>query len=255
MKRKNFVMLVSVFLIVGAICVGSGFLLFGKFTHSMYPFARPMPPVVGQSMEEILAQLEVELKSNAPQVLTNLQPGLSGERIKELEQQSGVHLPEEIKALYQWRNGFSRLALKSGGYGSVGPMPGHYFVPLEEAFEMSRDLTNQVAGGTAAQRAAFTLLAGYTKSWITLFDEGGGGNGYFYDPKRKPAEGAIFFHDMEEGDYTFFPSPKNLFAGLVECYRQNAFVWKEGTNGASLSEDFEASQKIWKEFGTSSDQE
>jgi cell wall assembly regulator SMI1 len=200
-----------------------------------------------------LAQLEDELKAKAPEVLTNLQPGLSMDKIDELEKQSGVQIPDDLKAVYHWRNGYSRAALELSKFQASGPMPGHYFVPLDEALEMSRGLSNQVAGTTPVQRTAFNALVGFTKTWITLFDDGSG-DGYFYDPKREPVEGAIFYHDMEDTGYTFFPSPKNLFAGMVKCYQQNIFVRKEGTNGASLDEDFEAAEKIWKEFGVESAQ-
>ena len=247
MNRKTILIGVGVVVILTIIGVACVMGLYSKITPVMYPVAPPMPPVVSQSMNEILAQLEVELKTKSPQVLTNLQPGLSMDRINELERQAGMQLPDDIKAIYHWRNGFNRSKLPSGALQVDGPMPGDCFVPLEEALEMHRDLTNQ-AGLTAVQRTAFNALAGFTKSWITLFDDGAG-DGYFYDPARKPAEGAVFFHFMEDSDYTFFPSPKNLFAGMVKCYQQDAFVWKDGTNGGALSENFNASEKIWREFG------
>jgi|ERR1017187_1096609 cell wall assembly regulator SMI1 len=249
MKRKNFVV-VGFGLLAVAVIFGFGLLLFVKFSQSMYPPAPPMPPVVSQTTEEILSQLELELKNKAPQILTNLQPGLSAEKISELERQSGVQLPDEIKALYQWRNGFNLDRLNSGGFRVAGPMPGHYFMPLDEALQIPHSLSNQVANATSTQRAAFNILAGHTKSWITLFDDGAG-DGYFFDPKRKPSEGAVFYHFTEDSQYIFFPSAKNLFAGIVKCYEKNAFAWKEETNGAGLYEDFNATSKIWNEFGAS----
>ena len=249
MKRKNFVIIFSALFIVVAV-LGLGLLFFVKFRQSIYPPAPPMPPVVSQTTEAILLQLELVLKNKAPQILTNLQPGLSIEEINELERQSGIQLPDEIKALYRWRNGFNLNRINSGGFSVAGPMPGHYFLPLDEALQIPRSISNQVANATSTQRAAFNILAGHTKSWITLFDDGAG-DGYFFDPKRKPSEGAVFYHFTEVGEYVFFPSAKNLFAGMVKCYEQDVFVWKEGTNGASLDEDFNAASKIWNEFGAS----
>jgi len=213
-----------------------------------------MPPVVGQTTEEILSQLELVLKSKAPQILTSLQPGLSTAKINELERQSGVQLPDEIRALYRWRNGFNLNRLNSGGLRVAGPMPGHYFLPLDVALQIPNSKSNQVADATLTQRAAFNVFAGFTKSWITLFDDGAG-DGYFFDPQRQPSEGAVFYHFMEDGQYVFFPSAKNLYAGMVKCYEQDAFFWKEGTNGASLDEDFSVSSKIWNKFGASSTQQ
>lgn len=250
MKRKNF-LIVSFGLLSIATILGFVLLGFSKIKQSMYPLAPPMPPVVSQTTEEILSQLELVLKNKAPQILTNLQPGLSAEKISELERQSGIQLPDEIKALYRWRNGFRLDRINSGGFRVAGPLPGHYFLPLDEALQVPNTISNQVANAASAQRAAFNVLAGYTKSWITLFDDGAG-DGYFFDPKRKPLEGAVFYHFTEENQFVFFPSAKNLFAGMVKCYQQDAFVWKEETNGASLNEDFNATQKIWNEFGVSS---
>jgi len=249
MKRKS-LLIISFGLLALAVVFGVGLLCFTKFGQPMYPPAPVMPPVVSQTSEEILSRLELELKNKAPQILTNLQPGLSAERINELERQAGIQLPDEIKTLYRWRNGFNLDRLNSGGFRVAGPIPGHYFLPLEEALQIPHAISNQVTKATSTQRAAFNILAGYTKSWITLFDDGAG-DGYFFDPKRKPSEGAVFYHFMEEGQYIFFPSAKNLFAGMVKCYEQDAFSWKEETNGAALHEDFNAITKIWNDFGAS----
>src|ERR1039458_8080432 len=119
MKRKNFVV-VGFGLLAVAVIFGFGLLLFVKFSQSMYPPAPPMPPVVSQTTGEILSQLELELKTKAPQILTNLQPGHSAEKISELERQSGVQLPDEIKALYQWRNGFNLDRLNRSEEHRVG---------------------------------------------------------------------------------------------------------------------------------------
>jgi cell wall assembly regulator SMI1 len=251
MKRKHFI--IGGFLGV-VVFLGGGFFLFSKIKASSYPVAPPMPPVVGQTTEEILAQLESVLKEKAPQILTNLQPGLSAEKISELENESGIHFPDEIKALYQWRDGFNPRRIRSGGFQAAGPMPGDNFLPLEAALQLARATSNQVARATLFQRAAFNVLAGYTRSWITVFDDGAG-DGYFFDPARKPSEGAVFYHFTEDDEYVFFPSAKNLLAGLVKCYQQNAFAWKDATNGAGLYEDFGASSKIWNEFGVSSSRE
>jgi len=208
----------------------------------MYPTAPQMPPIVSQSTEEILGQLEFQLKSKAPQIFTNLQPGLSDEKIVELERKSGIQLPDEIKALYRWRNGFKLEMINSCGFQVAGPMPGHYFLPLEEALHIPVSVSNEVAQATLTLRTAFNVLAGFTKSWITLFDDGAG-DGYFFDPKRKPTDGAVFFNFMEEGQYVFFPSAKNLYAGMVKCYEQGVFTWKEENGQPGLREDFSAAEK------------
>jgi cell wall assembly regulator SMI1 len=237
-------------ILILVLLVGAGILMVGKFNKLMYPTAPHMPAVVSQSSEEILARLESVLREKAPQVLTNLQPGLSMNQINDLEQKSGIRIPEEIKALYHWRDGFNREAINAGKFQIAGPIPGHFFLPLEDALKMPGILSNQVAGATSAQRVAFNAVAGYTKNWVTLFDDGAG-DGYFFDPSRKPEQGAVFYHFAEEAQYVFFPSAKNLYAGIVKGYEENVFTWQEGTNGPSLNEDYTRADKLWDEFGAS----
>src|ERR1700744_6380746 len=85
MKPKTILIGLSILALLAVIGISAVSLLSTKWMQMTYPKAPPMPAVVSQSMEEILVQLESELKSNAPQVLTNLQPGLSMDRINELE--------------------------------------------------------------------------------------------------------------------------------------------------------------------------
>jgi cell wall assembly regulator SMI1 len=246
MKRKRvFILVPSVLL---AILIVALFLIPRSIRNFFYPTAKPMPPVVNISMAEILKKLEVLMQDKAPAVLAELQTGLSDSEISALESKSGVQLPDDMKALYHWRNG-------SGNRNPMlcGPIPGHRFLPLNEALGLNSVITNQLAGASGVQRAAFEVFAGHAKSWIPLFDDGAG-DGYFFDPKRKASEGAVFYHFAEDASYVFFPSIKNLIAGTVKCYEQDAFAWKTNGNATGLTQDFERSQKIWQEFGSDNTQ-
>lgn len=229
--------------IIFVIAAGLGIWGLLRFRAFLYPVAPPMPPVVAESMPEILARLESVLKTNAPYVSTNLQLGLSPENISKLEQQYHLQLPDEIKAIYQWHNGSV-----SNTNRLVDFIPIHRFLPLEEALEERATLAPQKV--PFAQRIVYHLFASHRESWVCLFDDGSG-DGYWFDLKRKPAQGAIFFNFTEEASYTFFPSAKNLMAGLAECYTQGAFHMKKDSSPPELEENFEQSQKIWSQFGAS----
>jgi cell wall assembly regulator SMI1 len=207
-----------------------------------------MPPQVSLSMSDILKRLEDSMQLKVPKVLAEMQPGLSDSEISTLEGKTGVALPDDLRALYRWHNGCGTRDPRL-----CGPIPGHRFVPLDEALGMIRETTNQLAKASGVQQRGFEVFAGHTKSWITLFDDGAG-DGYFFDPKRKPSKGAVFYHFAEEAYYVFFPSVKNLMAGTVKCYEQDAYAWKTNGNVISLTQDFERSQKIWQEFGSSNPQ-
>jgi len=207
-----------------------------------YPAAPPMPAVVSESMPQILARLESILKTNAPQVLAGLQPGLAAADVSKLEQQYHIQLPPELEALYEWHDG----ARSTTNYVGDDFIPIHRFLPLEEALGENAIISKGPA--TAVQRLAYRVLAGHRDSWISLFSDGAG-DGYWFDPKRKAAEGAVFYNFNEDGDYVFFPSAKNLLAGIAKGYEQGIYRIKAGSSPPQLDEDFECSAKLWVEFG------
>jgi len=208
-----------------------------------YPVAPPMPAVVSETMPEVLARLEAVLKTDAPHVLAGLQPGLSAGAIAKLEQQYHVQLPDDIKAIYEWHNGLASTT----NYLSSDFIPIHRFPPLEETLA---EWALEGKGETPVQRAAYHLLVEHRASWIGLFSDGAG-DGYWFDPQRKPSEGAVFYNFTEEGAFVFFPSARNLMAGIAKCYEQGVFHVKPGSSPPELDEDFERAPKVWDEFGAS----
>ena len=211
--------------------------------HSwFYPIAAPMPAIVSEPMPEILARLDHIIQTNAPHVSALLQPGLSAIEISRLEAKYQIQIPDEIRLIYQWHNG----SCMTTNYPSKEFMPGARFLPLDEELEERR--TNLTAKGSWMQRLAYRYLAGYRDPWICLFSDGSG-VGYWFDPNRKPSEGSVFFNFNETGSYVFFPSAKNLMAGVAKCYEQGAFHVKAGSSPPQLDEDYSQSEKIWAEFG------
>ena len=227
------------------VAIAFGFWADKKAQTFFYPLAPPMPPVVDTPMPEILGHLESVLKTNAPQILAGLQPGISADQISRLEQQYHVQIPDDIKAIYEWHDGAKRTT-----NSFVDFIPIHHFVPLEDMLAEKTDEANAASTATPAQRAAYRFFAGQRDHWYCLFDDGSG-NGYFFDPTRKPTEGALFCVFVEYNDFTFFPSAKNLMAGIAKCYEQGAYRVKPGTATLQLDEDFDQSTEIWKKFGAS----
>jgi cell wall assembly regulator SMI1 len=208
------------------------------------PFAPPMPRAVDMPMPEILRRLTSILQVKAPRVLTGLQPGLSVQEIEKLERQYSVHLPSDIKAIYEWHDG--------ARYGATDPgdnfIPLHRFVPLEEMLKREAARANRPAAWfrDAVARTVF----GYRDRWFCLLDDGGG-NGCFFDLTRQPSQGAIFCTFTEDNELTYFPSLKNLMAGVATCYAQGAYHVKIARSRLEFEEDVEQSVRIWKEFGVS----
>lgn len=210
-----------------------------------YPTAPPMPVTVATPVSEVIVRLESVLKTKAPYVLESLQPGLTSEQIGNLEKESGIRLPDEIRAIYQWRNGTARPS--KGVLNDFIPI--HRFLSLEEALGEKTITQSQVSKATTLQRAASRVFAGHRDSWICLFSDGAG-DGYYFDPTRKLSEGAVFYCFAETTSYTFFPSIKNLLSAITKCYERDVFYIKQGSNPPELEENFELAPKIWHEFGS-----
>jgi len=208
------------------------------------PLAPPMPAAVDSPMPEILRRLTLILQAKAPQVLAGLQPGMSANEIEKLEWQYNVRLPNAIIAIYEWHDGARHSAIYLGD----NFIPLHRFVPLEEALKREA-----VEAKRPAARFRLTMdrnFFGYRDRWFCLLDDGAG-NGCFFDLTRKPSEGAIFCTFTEDNELTFFPSARNLMAGIATCYAQGAYHVKARRSRLEVDENLEQAAKIWKEFGAS----
>jgi cell wall assembly regulator SMI1 len=231
--------------IAGSLFIIAGFVFWAiiGLQNTLYPPAPPMPAVVSQSMPEILSRLEAVLATNAPGVLSNLQPGISAAQIAKLETQYQIQLPDEVKAIYEWHNGSvsdtNRLILF---------IPMHRFMSLEEALAERVAVTPEKAA--FGQYAFYRFYMAHRDSWVCLFSDGAG-DGYYIDLKRKASEGAIFSSFAEDTSYTFFPSPKNLMAGITACYEEGAFHVKKDSSPPRLEEEFDQARKILDRFGAS----
>lgn len=197
-----------------------------------------MPAVANESMDEALGRFEAALREHAPDTLQHLQPGLSAERIADLERAGGIQLPDDLRALYRWRNG-----VPAGDYSDIIPL--HRFQSLEELLERRNAAAKSREDSTSVQGAVFDALVGHTLAWIPIFVDPAG-DGYFYDPTRRPEQGAVLYNFLEVNSFQFYPSLKNLLVGLAECYEKEAYtVTAEGR----LDRDTVKAIEILREYG------
>jgi cell wall assembly regulator SMI1 len=191
-RRKALLVIVPLGCLL-ALGVGAGLLLY-HLTQS-YPHPRSMPAVTTKSAKDLLAEYGTFLQTNAPQVYTALQPGLTDSEIDSIESKYQIKLSPDLRALYRWHNGIA----------STGKLllafPDHSFIPLEDALA-ERASTRKQASGVEA------LLVGHRSSWVGVILDAAG-DGYFFDPDRTEAEGSFFFNFAEDGSYVFFPALRN----------------------------------------------
>lgn len=237
-KKWMWIVLTIGIVVTGTFIVYSAMLC--ELREFFYPKPPHMPKVVDRPIEDILKNLDEVLAEKAPSVAIQLQPGLSPQKIDELEKKAGIELTDELRTLYMWHNGCS-----TGSNQDF--IPGHLFLSLDNTIEQYMVHRQQLKSASVIQRIAFNVFAGHRKNWITIFDDLCG-DGYFYDPNRKNNDGCMFYHLAEDGYYFFFPSLKNLLTAITECYKQDAYLKESSSN--TLKENYELSKKIFTEFGT-----
>lgn len=237
-------------ILVSCIIAISALIVILTFPYGMkkylYPQAPPMPAAVTTPMDQLLKELEIEMRAKTPEVLKSFLPGLHDFEIDRLEQIAGVKLPPDIRKLYKWHNG-QRSA------GIAGPIPGHRFIPLQEAVEEKNNLWRKNHDQNRVRRVFLNSFIKHRKMWLPVFEDISG-DGYFYDMARGEARGGVFYCSADTNSYVFFPSIRNLLAGTVKCYKNNIFKIVKYDNQTTLEDGYYQSRTIWLEFGSASSQ-
>lgn len=111
-------------------------------------------------MKTQLATLDKLLSALRPGFYEKLQPGLTDQEIKALQEQYDVELPEDVIALYKWKNGQQNDCYEAFINNSM-------FMPLEEVLESSAELSSMIGYD-------FEIENWWHKDWLPLFHNGGG---------------------------------------------------------------------------------
>ncbi len=215
------------------------FVFLTRMRDVMYPTAVGMPAEVDEPIDQVLDRLESALAKHAPDTLASLQPGVTATQLKELEGKLGVQLSDDLRSLYMWRNG-------QVDDFEVDFIPIHHFASLERLVEERKEMVRQREEATGLQRVLGEAFIGHRFDWLPIFQDLAG-DGYYYDPTRSHAEGAVFYNFNETGEFVFFPSLKNLLAGFVECYEMG--VYSIDSDGRLVA-DYGRSREVWTKYGT-----
>lgn len=111
-------------------------------------------------MQSLLEKLDALIIDKRGDYYITLQPGLQEAGIKQLEQQYNITLPEDLKQLYQWKNGQSEDSYEAFVNNSM-------FIPLKEALSTAAENTSMIGND-------FELENWWHPAWIPLFHNGGG---------------------------------------------------------------------------------
>ncbi len=201
--------------------------------EQLYPKPSRLPARVDGTTSELLSRLEGVLSEKCPNVLANLNPGLSRDEIARLERESGIKLSKELKELYAWHKGCKR--------STDVFVPDHTFQSFENVIAHRQMLAGAIGKMTDAQRDTWQVYVAFRNPWLPIFTDAAG-DGYFLDPTKTYKNGALFYCFQEQGTYNFLTSFENLLAYFLECYESG--IYKAETKGTGLSEDFEKAATV-----------
>ncbi len=204
----------------------------------LYPRAPAMPPAVPETVEDLLGRFERILRDRAPEVFASMQRGLTDARIDALQSKHKFVLPQDLRALYRWRNGSTRDS-------RLAVFADHRFVALDEALRTRDALRGQLRAATRVQRLFYAPYVGHRDQWLGLIVDVAG-DGYFFDPGRSEDEGSFFFCFAEDGSYWFFPTFRNFLAATIA--RHDSGVFRFASHGAETVDHVRA-HKLWHRYG------
>jgi len=226
--RKIWLIMIGVLVIVGII----SFLFTLTLGTVQTPRPPKMPPVVVETIDDILQSLESELAKHRPEIIPFLEPGATPEELEQAQTTLGTALHPEMQALYRWHNGLDN---------SQELFPGHGFWSLETAIQTNQELWIQY------EEKGVGFLMAHERNWLSLFPDAAG-DGYYYNPQKEYEAGGVFYNFREAGYYRYFPSIKNLLKAIVECYQNG--VYPQGAEP-----DFDREDKIMNKYGAAVEQQ
>lgn len=111
-------------------------------------------------MKTELEKLDTLLKEKRPEYYSKLQKPLSETEISRLEAKYNIKLPDDVKALYVWKNGQNQDTYEALVNNSM-------FEPLELVLSGNAEFTSMIGFD-------FEIENWWNKSWLPLFGNGGG---------------------------------------------------------------------------------
>ena len=238
LKKVKLFIIILFALSILTICLAAKYVLKAK-NEFFYPTIVNTAPIINNDFENILLDFETILKEKNDKAYNLLNQGLTTDDIHKLEVKYNVTIPKEIMSLYMWHDGCGNF---SNGLTHGAIIPGHWFVPLEQALKLSQMYGQR--NKSFLQEAFYECFAGHRKDWIVLLDDGCG-DGYFYDSTRNSNSGYAFYHFSEISYYVFFPSLKNMFQAFTECYQKDVFKLDSKIN----IDDYETEEIVMAKYG------
>ncbi|AFY80210.1 SMI1/KNR4 family protein [Oscillatoria acuminata] len=172
-----------------------------------------------ENLIEALERIMNWLKKHQPEYADSFLPGLTSSEIQAVEAEFGYKLPEEIYALYQWRNGTEKSAK------AVCFPPALEIMTFSAAIEYSQqwneyilEIKNELEGSKWYETSPLFIFLQSNCDFLGL---------PILDLGREKLPVVV----LEEGEmpYIFYTSLADMILTLAECYETNAYyLGKDG---------------------------
>ncbi len=165
-------------------------------------------------LENTLNHLLAALERGGSPMAPLLQPGLAVEQISELAGDLPVPLPDELVALYGWRNGVA-----GDGASEQELFPGGFWLPFEEALAMRQQAL--LTAETVAADAGLEPGMLWDPSWLPVFVDFAAST--FVVACEQPAASPVWFIAGDD------PDDRHLeYASIGALARTVAEAWDAG---------------------------
>jgi cell wall assembly regulator SMI1 len=160
------------------------------------------------TVNELLAELDRWMRAHRADLYRKLNPPATDAQLRELEAETGMRLPEDLKALLRWKNGQPGDVLDT-----FHPLTNEMFASSTSMITTMREMKELAKFGDIDANS-------WSAAWIPFMDNGGG-NHSSVDLKS----GAIVFrdHETQEIDKTH-TSLRQWLRKLVEELSTNNFA-------------------------------
>jgi hypothetical protein len=193
---------------------------------------------------ELCEQLLLELERAKSPVLSYLQPGISESEVDSRLKSANIDIvfPEEVHALYGWRNGINNEDAETKTLGALRLFKLGIFVSLD--FSISNYLE-------------WVIQYDYwPKGLFPLFDSGAGGDYYLIDTnKQSVTHGMILYYSVSnpyfQGTSSIFDSLDLCLTTIIECYREKAYYFNPDSSALQIESPLEMA--IWRKRNPNSE--
>ncbi len=175
----------------------------------------------------LLAALEIAVNAVEPRLLQDFKPGLSDTKINAHMANFNYALPDDLRALYRWRNGQDQGASFLGQLWRMAPLGDEYSVWVREIWGENCEMLGQTLPPFVEQL-----------EWTYLFDDGSGS--HFVGGCAADARVPCALYNCDKGAANFekvFEGVEPMILTALEWWQSGVFSPHEGRFNWSIDWD------------------